>query len=321
MSIVGLLFSTQSLQAQDVSFSQYSSNRLYLNPALTGIEKDIQRVFLNYRNQWPGLGGSFVSYSASYDQYVEALHGGLGMRIFNDNQGGGALQEYSISLDYSYHLKVSRKFSINAGFEASYVQKSLQTSDFQLADNFDPLTGTFIPYSNGNQKVAFPDFTVGFAGFFDNYYGGISVSHILKPSLALNSDPNNAIPRKVMMFIGGIIPVYEKRFGKEVVQLSPSLFYMQQAAFSQLTYGMEAIFQNQLLAGISLRQNLGVQFSSLIFSAGYVTKKIRLRYSYDQQLSTPVVQLPNLGTHEISCVLSFGSVKKIKHKAIKCPKI
>ena len=297
---------------------------MHLNPARTGVEQDIRRVFINYRNQWPGIGSSFVSYSASYDQYVDFLHGGVGFRIFNDKQGEGAIQEFNLSLDYSYHLKLSRKFSLNAGFEASFAQKSLQTTGLILGDMFNPLTGEFSNLSSdffSDYKIAYPDFTVGFAGFYNTYYGGASVAHILRPSQSLSSDQNSRISRKVMVFIGGMIPIYEKRFGKEVVQISPNIFYLQQGNFSQLTYGMDGFFHNQLLTGISIRQNLGFQFSSLIFSAGYVTNKIRIRYSYDQQLSMPTIQLPNLGAHEISCILTYGSVKKIKHKAIKCPKI
>ena len=128
------LFRSESIQAQDVSFSQFYSNRLYLNPGLAGVENDTRRIFLNYRNQWPQLGSSFVSYSASYDQFIEPLHGGIGIRVFNDRQGGGAIQEFSLHLDYAYHLKVSRRLSINAGFEAGFVQKSLNTDDFLLGN-------------------------------------------------------------------------------------------------------------------------------------------------------------------------------------------
>lgn len=296
------------------------SNRLYLNPAFAGVEKDVRRIFLNYRNQWPGIGSSFVSYTASYDQYIEPLHGGIGFRVFNDKQGDGAIQEFSISMDYSYHLKVSRKFTLNAGFEASFVQKSLITSGFILGDMIDPLTGmpdiqSLETYNS--EKFSYPDFAVGLSGFYENYYGGISVSHILKPSDAVNS----RIPRKLIAYAGAMIPVYEKRFGKEVLKLSPNIIYQQQMNFNQIYYGLETVIQNQLLTGIWVRQNLGLRFSSLIFSVGYITNSYRLRYSYDQQLSSPTIQLPNLGAHEISFILLLESVKKIKHQAIKCPKI
>jgi len=69
--------------AQDPSFSQFYANRLYLNPAFAGTE-NCPRVGLSYRNQWPSLDQGFVTYSASYDQRVDALAGGLGLLVMSD---------------------------------------------------------------------------------------------------------------------------------------------------------------------------------------------------------------------------------------------
>jgi hypothetical protein len=118
-----------------------------------------------------------------------------------------------------------------------------------------------------------------------------------------------------------MIPVYEKRLGKEVLQLSPNFIYIHQKNSIQLNYGVEGLFKNQYLTGVWLRQNLGIRINSLIVSAGYVTREFRLRYSYDLLVSSPVVNLPSLSTHEISLILTPDGEKKKKHKAIKCPKI
>lgn len=312
------------MYAQDVSFSHMFSNRIYLNPALAGIDEGERRIFLNYRNQWPGIDNSFVSYTASYDQYIESLHGGIGFKVFNDAQGDGAIQEFSLSVDYAYHLQMSSRFFLNAGFEASYVQKAIKTSGFILGDMIDPITGEIMGPSTENyydNKVSYPDFVIGLSGFYENYYGGISLSHILKPSQTIVSNDYSRVPRKVMIFAGAIFPVYEKRLGKEVLKLSPNFIYQQQKKFSQLFYCLDAVIQDQILTGIGLRQNLGVQFSSLVFSIGYITNSYRIRYSYDQMLSSPTIQLPKMGAHEISCIFTMQSGKKKKHHAIKCPKI
>jgi hypothetical protein len=81
------------------------------------------------------------------------------------------------------------------------------------------------------------------------------------------------------------------------------------------------LLNNQVLAGVWVRQNLGIRFSSLIFSVGYVTNNFSLRYSYDYQLSSPTVKLPIMGAHEISLILTPEGDKKKKRRAIKCPKI
>ncbi len=48
------------LFAQDPEFTQFYANPLYLNPAFAGTAR-CPRICLNYRNQWPGITGTFVT--------------------------------------------------------------------------------------------------------------------------------------------------------------------------------------------------------------------------------------------------------------------
>ncbi len=301
-----------SAHSQDPSFSQFFANRLYLNPAWAGVGDADRRFFLNYRNQWPGIDNAYVTYSMSYDQFMSPLHGGFGVRVMNDVQGNGAINQLSMSGIYAYHLYVSRELTITAGFEAGYVQRQLKASSFHFTDESERY---------GDLKTDFTDFAVGLAGFYRGFYGGVSMAHLLKPAQSVSADPNALLPRKLTVFAGGMIPVYERHLGKEVLQLSPNLVYIQQQSFSQLNYGMEGLVKNQFLAGVWLRQNVGLHFSALIFSVGYVTNNFRIRYSYDHQISSPTIKLPPMGTHEISLIVTPDGKKKIKHRAIKCPKI
>ena len=57
-------------KAQDPAFSQFFANPLYLNPAMAGTDI-CPRLSLNHRNQWPGIGKTYVTYSASYDQFAK----------------------------------------------------------------------------------------------------------------------------------------------------------------------------------------------------------------------------------------------------------
>ena len=50
--------------AQDPAFSQFYANPLYLNPAFAGATpKGCPRANLNYRDQWPGIGRTYVTTS------------------------------------------------------------------------------------------------------------------------------------------------------------------------------------------------------------------------------------------------------------------
>lgn len=56
------------------------------------------------------MGPTYVTYSASYDQHLNALQGGVGLLLMNDVQGGGVINTTTISGMYAYTLPVSRRF-------------------------------------------------------------------------------------------------------------------------------------------------------------------------------------------------------------------
>ena len=70
--ILWIMFLTGSAIGQDVSFSQFYTNPLYLNPAFSGAA-EIPRAALQYRNQWQGFENAFSTYSAALDIPVKIL--------------------------------------------------------------------------------------------------------------------------------------------------------------------------------------------------------------------------------------------------------
>ena len=113
--LIAIIFSSAAnkITAQDPEFSQFYANPLYLNPAFAGTAR-CPRISLNYRNQWPGISGTFITTSASYDQHVESLTGGLGLMVTND-QAANTLRSTRVSGIYSYQIKINRKFSVRTG--------------------------------------------------------------------------------------------------------------------------------------------------------------------------------------------------------------
>ena len=86
--VFGFTSLVNTANAQDPAFSQFYSNPLYLNPAFAGANNGgCPTATLNYRDQWPGIGRTYVTYSASYDQHVDALGGGLGVIVAQDKSG------------------------------------------------------------------------------------------------------------------------------------------------------------------------------------------------------------------------------------------
>ena len=315
--MTGILFIQFTESAgQDPAFSQFYANPLYMNPAMAGIEGPA-KVSIGYRNQWPGATNPYVTYHASFEEYIEALQGGVGVHIINDRQGGGVFNTLSLDAIYAYHLRVSNDLMVTGGFQASVGQRNMDPTDLVLpTDLIGAGTTTLVPYS----KV-YPDFAVGFGGFFKNFFGGVAVHHLLEPYSSTSEDPNTRISRKYTLHVGALIPIYEKRLGKEVLQLSPNLVFFQQDIYQQLNYGLEVLYRGVII-GAWFRQDLLFSYGTAIFSAGYSNGQFRIRYSYDAKLSPPDLHIPALGAHELSMVVLFENLKKsTKHRAIKCPKI
>ena len=139
---ISLTASTLSF-AQDAHFSQYYANPIYLNPAFAGLER-CPTVHTNYRNQYPEL-GVYQTYSASYDQYVDKLNGGVAVMALRDDAGNGALNLTEVSGVYSYHLEVNRNFTLLSGFQATFRQRTLDWGQFTFPDMIDPFYGFVYP--------------------------------------------------------------------------------------------------------------------------------------------------------------------------------
>ena len=137
--------------AQDAHFSQYYANPIYLNPAFAGLER-CPTVHTNYRNQYPEL-GVYQTYSASYDQYVDKLNGGVALMTLRDDAGNGALNLTEVSAVYSYHLEVNRKFTLLSGFQATFRQRTLDWGQFTFPDMMIHFTALSFPLKKFNLAI------------------------------------------------------------------------------------------------------------------------------------------------------------------------
>jgi type IX secretion system PorP/SprF family membrane protein len=92
------VFISYDVNSQDLHFTQFYANPLYLNPAYAGSVR-CPRFVANYRNQWPGLAGNFVTYSASFDRHLDDLNGGIGVMFTSDRAGQNSIGSNAILVD------------------------------------------------------------------------------------------------------------------------------------------------------------------------------------------------------------------------------
>lgn len=323
---------TTLVKGQDVEFSQFYANRLYLNPAFAGSEY-VPVVGLSYRNQWPQNNRPFVTYSVSYDQFVDVMNGGVGILLLQDNQGQGAIKTTTASAMYSYSLDINRDLSVNAGFKASLIQRELNWQSFVFSDMIDPLYGVIYPsleVQPDDLSKSYWDFSIGLIVNYRSFYFGGVIDHLSEPNEAFNSTQNTAVlPRKYTIHAGASIPIgYSRGLMKNNFVVSPNVLYQRQQDFEQINYGMYLSKANWVV-GAWFRHNLSFDFDAFIILLGYQVERVRIGYSYDYVVSNLVKT--NSGAHEISLTYLLGKArsscsgtyyykKKRRIRAIRCPK-
>ena len=307
-----------SAKAQDPAFSQFYANPLYLNPAFAGASPGgCPRATLNYRDQWPGIGRTYVTSSAAYDQHVNALGGGLGIIVAKDRSGAGNLNTTHASLLYSYHLEVSRKFSVKAGFEASYRMINLDWEGLTFGDMIDPKYGFIYPTNedivNNPTTVNFPDFSAGFIGYSENLFFGFAAHHLTQPNQGFISE--SQLPTKLTAHIGGNIPL--SRYKNSVTTISPNFLYQKQQDFQQFNYGMY-VNRGPIVGGLWARHSVK-NVDSFILMVGLIQDAFKFGYSYDITLSN-LKNSNTLGAHELSFTLFMPCRSRSKSfNTISCP--
>lgn len=298
--------------AQDPEFTQFYANPLYLNPAFAG-SAHCPRAALNYRNQWSGISGNFITSSASYDQHVDALAGGVGLLAWYDIAGEGVLTTTNVSGIYSYQISVNKKFSLKLGVQATWAQKKIDWSTLTFGDQIHAQRG-FI-YNTGeiqtDAPASYADFSAGVLGFSEKYFFGFAVNHLTEPNESLVS-ANSPLPRKYTFHAGGIIPITGNDEGPS---LSPNILVQSQQSFLQMNIGVY-FTQNPIILGAwyRLTRENGDAFIAL---AGFQTGIFKFGYSYDYTVS----QLGRTGgSHEVSLGIQFEcQPRKEKFKTVNCP--
>lgn len=314
-----LFLESGTLVAQDAHFSQFFANPLYLNPAFAGANV-CPRVTAHFRDQWPSVAGTYVTYTASYDQHFDKLAGGIGVLFMGDRAGGGTINTYNISLMYSYKLKVSRKFNMRFALQATYQQKSLNWDKLTFGDMIDPKYG-FVYQTNEQQPSKLSkgcvDFSAGFIGYTDKIYFGFAANHFTRPYEGFNSV--SRLPVKWTGHVGAYFDLKRKSrkdrsFGD--ISLSPNIIYQQQMKFHQLNMGLYLNYY-PFVVGLWYRECFNNR-DAVIVMFGIQHDMIRLAYSYDITIS----KLANIsgGAHEVSLQLLFPCPEKARViKDLNCP--
>lgn len=312
----------QQVKAQDVIFSQFYANPLYMNPAFAG-SKVCPRLALSFRSQWPALVSAYSTASLSYDQYFSDLHGGLGAYVITDRQGDhGALSTSSVNAMYSFRFQLGRSVWVNAALQAGVANEHLNWDALHWGDEIDDVNGfTGMTSAQAPDKLSkwYIDFAAGALIYGESWYFGAAAHHLSQPSNGFYGV--SKLPLKLTGNLGALINLSEEKrrtstLGLGTPVISPNVVYQYQANLHYFNYGIYLDWMT-FLVGCWFRQGLENP-DAFIFQLGFQQDYFKVGYSYDVTVS----KLSNntSGAHEISVGIMLPCPEaKHRVKAIRCP--
>jgi type IX secretion system PorP/SprF family membrane protein len=307
-----IVLSNSFVKGQDPEFSQFYANPIYLNPAMAGAE-NYNRAVLNYRDQWPGLDNGFITYNASYDQFIEKMHGGVGVLLNVDNAGDGILTTTQVSLIYAYTIHITQNLFVNMALQGSYYQRSLNWNLLKFGDQIDLLQNLTLPSDEippESTSIIVPDFSTGLIfGYRSLIFGGIAFHHLTEPDLAFYSQYENNLPFKFTGHLGMNIDLApQSRLFEPKFYISPNLLYQQQGRFHQVNAGIY-IVRIPVVVGGWFRHNFE-NADAFIVLVGINYKNLKIGYSYDITVSP--IKTNTGGAHEISITWQFNFKERLR---------
>lgn len=271
----------------------YSSS-MYLNPGFAGTS-GVSRVQGQYRNQWPNISGTYVTSFLSYDQFIKAMSGGVGVSYLRDVSGQGTFKQDRIDLTYNYSSGGHQQGQVNKmglcfGFNAGYVQRRIDWSKVTF--------GTpGIPIGANKESISYPDFSAGVLFYKRDLHAGAAVWHLTEPEDGFAS--GSVLPMKYVAHCGVNIGNSDSLKG---FSLTPSVLYMQQENFRSFMVQCAANY-SYCTIGIGYRTD-----DAIITSLGFRTKLLRIAYTYDLTISD--LGTATAGSHEISLSFMFNHKNK-----------
>lgn len=293
-----------SIRAQDPVFSQFYTSSMFLNPALSGFEKDI--VFgLNYRSQWTGVNLPFKTFQFSamhpiLRQGVTSKQlGAFGGSVFTDEAGPNremVSQGFTVASSYNFHLNRSGKHLLATALQLGVLQRRINADALQWSSQYSSLMG-YDPSLPGEnfiaEQVTTPVINAGLAWrlVVDNrmkpmrmYYQGAAFSNLNRPKGFFERAHE---PASILIKIhGGYLHTFQNG-----LELSPN-YLLQYQKSVQLNVGGYAAYALPRVTSKSLtdlKLSLGFWYrikDSFIVTTGMNTSSWSAGFSYDANNSS-----------------------------------
>ncbi len=307
--------------SQDIHYSQFASNPVYLNPANAGAIDGVFRVGINQKTQWLSVTKPYVSFSGSFDMPVYKSNGkrhllGLGAQLNTDQAGDSKFRTLQGTLTAAYTKALDRKNKnkLSIGLYVGFMQRSLNYSALTFDEQFqggiyspdNPITEIF-----GRDRFTFFDCGAGLAWTLtpnkkNSYGAGVSISHLTEPNITLY-DTRSSLHRKVTGYFISRISVIDNFCISPVVSASFQNQYREILFGSLFEYEYyRNPYSNRFAAGGGLYYRWK---DALIICGTVQWENIRLGLSYDLNFSSLTVASRARGGFEVSLYYIFKKAK------------
>lgn len=323
--IIGLCFTVSLLvvQAQQKPhYTQYILNNYIINPALTGIE-NYTDIKISHRHQWVGIQDAPVTTyltihkpigkqddrtSATsfrmpgenprgrsyWEDYTSAApHHGIGLQIINDRTG--PLNRFSAYATYAYHLGISARTSLAAGFGAGISKLSLAANKLDFVyTQVDPAV-----YNSKEINSFRPDFNAGVWLYSADYFLGLAAQQIIPSKLDFS---NNTLQEQQGKMVPHLFLTAGYRFMlNDDFNVVPSTMVKYVSSTLNADFNVKLQYMDLAWVGASYRLEDG--FAGMI--GLNVSNTFNVGYSYDY--TTSKLNTFTKGTHEVIVGFIIGN--------------
>jgi type IX secretion system PorP/SprF family membrane protein len=171
-------------KGQDVHFSQFYANPLYLSPSLAGAT-DGARLVMNYRDQWPAVQKAYTSYAVSFDNFFSSFNSGVGFYLIQDRAGTAGLTSTNGAFQYSYNLLINDDLQFIPGIQFEMGNRSIDYSKIKFGYESSTGSGSGSQSRLMNDNVNFFDLSASAFLYNSKYWGGFTVSHLAQSQTTL----------------------------------------------------------------------------------------------------------------------------------------
>ncbi len=328
-----IVFIFSSGYSQYAHFSQFYASPTILAPSFAG-STEHSRIVANYRDQWPSIPGTFVTFAASYDQNFYKINSGLGFLVLKDQAGDGELARTDFGVMYSWYTPIVKREKIyfRPGVQVKMSQRSLKYQKLVFGDQLpNPDNATMEPIPD--TRSLYIDATASVLIYGPQFWIGTTVDHLFKPDESLTGNATH-VDMKYSVFGGYKFYVGKatrrRAYAKDNREsLTASFYYRQQGGSGQFDIGgywnHDPFTLGVWIRGMPIMKEINnttkkTNLDAVVFLVGYKIFNFTVGYSYDLTVSDMLGTTG--GAHEISLIYEFEAKTGInkRHSVISCPK-